>query len=72
MTKEEKVQVDIPASLLRKVQERMKGTDFKSVSEYVTYVLEEIVKDDDDDEQPYSQEDEEVVKARLRSLGYLD
>jgi Arc/MetJ-type ribon-helix-helix transcriptional regulator len=68
--------VSIPVPLFRKVEERIKGSGFTSVSSYVTYVLREIMaeedRQDDDDQQPFSKEDEERVKDRLRALGYID
>jgi len=66
--------VSIPRPLFEKVQERIKGTGFTSVSSYVTYVLREIVAEEaeKDTEEPFSEENEERVKARLRALGYID
>lgn len=66
--------VSIPTPLFKKIQERIRGTGFTSVSSYVTYVLREIVAEEEEDEEqrePFSKEDEERVKQRLRSLGYL-
>lgn len=63
----------IPAELHKAISERINGTEFNSVEEYVIFVLEEVIKDDDDeDDTPFSEEDEEEVKKRLRALGYLD
>ena len=65
--------VSIPRPLFKKVQERIKGTGFTSVSSYVTYVLREIVAEEGEEaEEAFSKEDEERVKARLRALGYID
>ena len=64
--------VSIPAPLFKKVEERIKGTGFTSVSGYVTYVLREVVTEEEDEAEPFSKEDEERVKERLRALGYLD
>lgn len=64
--------VSIPTALFKKVEERIKGTGFTSVSSYVTYVLREIVAEEEKTEEPFTQEDEERVKARLRALGYID
>jgi Arc/MetJ-type ribon-helix-helix transcriptional regulator len=61
--------VSIPTPLFKKIEEKIKGTGFTSVSSYVTYVLREIVAEE---EEPFSKEDEERVKARLRALGYID
>jgi Arc/MetJ-type ribon-helix-helix transcriptional regulator len=66
--------VSIPAPLFSKVEERIKDTGFTSVSSYVTYVLREIVAEGEkeEEEHPFSEEDEERVKERLRRLGYLE
>ena len=64
--------VSIPTPLFKKIHERIKDTGFTSVSSYVTYVLREIVAEEDEEEgEPFSKEDEERVKERLRALGYL-
>ncbi len=64
--------VSIPTPLFKKIEERIKGTGFTSVSGYVTYVLREIVAEEEaEEEEPFSEEDEERVKERLRALGYL-
>ncbi len=65
--------IKIPKKLLKKIEERIQGTEFKSVDEYTTFVLEEVVKEDGDEaEEVFSEEDEKKVKERLRALGYLD
>ena len=64
--------VFIPTPLFKKIEERIKGTGFTSVSSYVTYVLREIIAEDEESEEAFSKEDEERVKERLRALGYLD
>ena len=65
--------VSIPTPLFRKVEARIKGTGFTSVSSYVTYVLREIVAEENEKaEKPFTREDEERVKARLRALGYIN
>jgi len=63
--------VSIPAQLFEKIEERIKGTGFASVSSYVTYVLEEILAEDDE-EKSFKKEDEEKIKERLRALGYIE
>jgi len=64
--------VSIPAPLFKKVEERIKGTGFTSVSSYVTYVLREVIAEEEDEVEPFTKEDEDRVKERLRALGYLD
>ena len=65
--------VSIPPPLFKKVEERIKGTGFTSVSSYVAYVLREIIAEEEtEEEEPFSEEDKERVKERLRALGYID
>ncbi len=63
--------VSIPAPLFEKIQAKIKDTGFTSVSDYVTYVLREILAHSNE-AQAFNEEDERKVKDRLRSLGYLD
>lgn len=63
--------VSLPVPLYEKVKERIKDTGFTSVSDYVVFVLRELMSEDESEE-GFSKEDEEKVKERLRSLGYMD
>lgn len=67
--------VSIPKPLGEKIKERMKGTGFPSVSSYVTYVLRQVLSSIESEErtkQAFTKEEEEIVKQRLRDLGYID
>ena len=65
--------VSIPTPLFQKIKKRIGNTGFTSVSSYVTYVLREIISEEvEEQEEPFSPEDEERVKQRLRALGYLE
>jgi Arc/MetJ-type ribon-helix-helix transcriptional regulator len=67
--------VSIPKPLVKKIKERMKGTGFSSVSSYVTYVLRQVLSSIEEDEKSshaFTEEEEEMVKKRLRDLGYID
>jgi len=66
-------EINIPTDLIKKIEERVKETEFESVDEYATFVLEEVVKDEEEEiGEVFSEEDEEKVKERLKALGYLD
>ena len=69
---EGKKAVLLPAELYSQVLGRVEATGFGSVDEYITFVLEEVLKEDVEEEIAFSKEEEEEVKKRLRSLGYLD
>lgn len=65
--------ITLPASLMERIKQRIEGTDFTSVADYVTYVLGEVLAEEEETcDAASSREDEERVKERLRSLGYLD
>lgn len=73
--------VPIPKVLYRKIEKRLGKTEFKSVGEYIAYVLEQVLiqlSEDDSDkgseerkENVFSEKDQENVQQRLRDLGYL-
>ena len=64
----------LSTELYSRIDERVKATGFGSVGEYVTFVLEEVLKEggEEEEERAFSKEEEEVVKKRLRALGYLE
>lgn len=65
-------EIKVPREILRKIEERIKGTEFESVEAYVNFVLEEVLKDEEEESsETFSEQDEEKVKDRLRALGYL-
>jgi len=63
----------IPSSLFKKLEQKIKGTNFASVASYATFVLHEsIVETGEQHKEIFSKEEEEKVKDRLRSLGYIE
>lgn len=65
--------IELPLSIIDRVEDRVHKTEFRDVEEYVTYVLEEVLsqveqKNDNDTEKI----DEDEVRSRLESLGYLE
>jgi len=62
----------LPAGLYDRIEERVKVTSFASVAEYVTFVLEEVLKEGGEEERAFNREEEEEVKKRLKDLGYLE
>lgn len=68
-----KVQIPVSKELYEKIQRRvnMFKDEFKSVEEYVNFVLTEVVKDDEEHQSTYTKEEEEEIKNRLKSLGYI-
>jgi hypothetical protein len=65
-----RVSIRIPFDLYAKIEEKIAGTSFSSVEEYVVSKLES----DFPAEPVYSKEEEEEerIKERLRKLGYIE
>jgi len=64
--------ISIPASLYKRVEDKIKGADNKSVSDFVAKVLREFLSREEGSGVAFSKEDEEKVKERLKALGYID
>ncbi|HIE13885.1 TPA: CopG family transcriptional regulator [Candidatus Bathyarchaeota archaeon] len=68
----EYVNVRIPKKLYDEIKKEVDESEgeFKSVDEFVEFVLSEVLKEEEP-EDAYTPEEEEEIKRRLRSLGYL-
>jgi Arc/MetJ-type ribon-helix-helix transcriptional regulator len=73
---DETTSIDLPDSLVSRVSDRVRVTDFDDVDEYVAFVLEEVLwaVEDSGQSPPSANEavNEEAVEERLESLGYLN
>lgn len=69
----EKVPVYIPKELYEAVKRRVGSScgEFKSVEEYVEFVLREVVEEEEEHKTIYTPEEEKMIEERLRGLGYL-
>jgi len=73
--KPDQVVISIPTPLADKIREHCKGTSFGTLSDYATYVLREIlagIEKGEPHKAEISRKEEELVKERLRRLGYLN
>ena len=71
------MKIEIPEELIKKLQKRVDATDeFDSVEAYISYIIKQVVErletEGKEEKSAFSEADEEKVKDRLRSLGYLD
>jgi len=65
--------VSIPVTLYNRIKKIIEGTGFTSVSQYVTYVLREVVAAHEEAAQaePFTEEDKERILEKLKKLGYI-
>jgi hypothetical protein len=62
--------ISLPSWIVSEIRSRLHQTEFKTVEDYVAFVLTQVLKEDRQ-EQPLSTDDEEKIKDRLKALGYL-
>jgi len=68
----DKVAVHISRELYEKAKRRVEESEgeFKSVDEFIEFVLRELFEEEEE-ELTYTPEEEEEIKRRLRALGYI-
>ncbi|MEF8813594.1 MAG: hypothetical protein V5A55_07215 [Halovenus sp.] len=67
-------EVELPERIVERVEDRLPRTEWESPAEYITYVVEEVLYrvEEETEGDDFEAVDEEEVKERLKSLGYLD
>ena len=64
--------IAIPTTLYKKIEEKIKGTEFPSVASYVAKVVDDNLSKENGTKDAFTKEEEEKVKDRLKALGYID
>jgi len=69
----EKVSINISKEIYEKAKKYVEnsGGEFNSVEEFIEFVLKEVLEEEGEEKQVYTPEEEEEIKKRLKSLGYL-
>ena len=69
----DKVTIKIPRPLYEKIKSVIADAGYDSVTDFVVYVLRDIVTTHNisDERHPYDEMELQKVKERLKSLGYL-
>ncbi|MBN1155698.1 CopG family transcriptional regulator [candidate division KSB1 bacterium] len=68
---ESKVTIKIPRPLYNRIKAIVEGSGFNSVTDFVVYVLRDIVSGKMEEEHDLSAEELAAIRKRLKSLGYL-
>ncbi len=71
MVEQKYTTVSIPKPLYDKIKKAIEGTGFTSVSDYVVFVLREVLSAESMGNS-IGKNEEEIVKEKLRSLGYFE
>jgi len=68
----DRVTLKIPRQLYEKLQTVIQGSGFRSVNEFVVYVLRDLISlRRDEAEKDLSKDEIEAIKQRLKNLGYF-
>jgi metal-responsive CopG/Arc/MetJ family transcriptional regulator len=72
MSVQERVTIKIPKALYNNIQGIIKDTGFSSVTDFIVYVLRDVVSTRPEDTSGLLRKDEvESIRRRLKSLGYF-
>lgn len=65
-----KLEIDLPDEIIAKIEDDIKGTSYTSAAKFV----EELVKQKYPEfrDRVYTEEEEEIIRERLRKLGYIE
>ena len=69
--RETKVTVKIPRPLYRKVQQVVEDSGFNSPTDFIVYVLRDLMGEAEGHANDFSQDELDDVKRKLKNLGYL-
>jgi hypothetical protein len=67
----DRVTLKIPRPLYLQLQQVVVGTGFRSVNEFVVHVLRDLVSETGARPTALTEKEVELIRARLRKLGYL-
>jgi len=70
-SQESKVTIKIPRPLYNRIKKIVEGSGFNSVTDFVVYVLRDIVSSKETDDELLTKEELTAIRRRLKSLGYL-
>jgi hypothetical protein len=77
LSNHELVAVKLPKTIVERVSRRLDKSGFKSVDEYVAYVMDQVLSDLEPEkpsiksDDVFSKRDQDDVEQRLRALGYI-
>ena len=69
-----RVTIKIPRPLYNKIQRLIEGSGFSSATDFIVYVLRDLVghKGQEPETDEFTAEELRRIRRRLRNLGYLD
>ena len=70
---EPRVTIKIPRPLYERIRASIEGSGFSSATDFIVYVLRDVMSGSDKDEKngELTREELEAIRQRLKNLGYL-
>ena len=65
------VPVEIPKELYERLKAKVDAKQFSTVESYIIFALNQILAERRAEKEPFSKNEENEIKERLRSLGYM-
>ena len=74
MSQNEEFTITIPKTLVKKLRASIKDTNFTSLTQYIISLIRKALVESEETgaEKAYTEKEEEIIKKRLRGLGYID
>ena len=72
LSEQDKVTIKIPRQLYDKLKQILEGSGYNSVTDFVVYVLRDLVATTRKSDGKVSEAEFNEIKQRLRNLGYLE
>ncbi len=63
--------INIPETLKLELINILEGSVFTSVDELASFVLQDYIDKQKGNNEPSAEQDEDIIKERLKNLGYL-
>ncbi len=67
----DRVTLKIPRPLYDRLRKIIEGSGFRSVNEFIVYVLRDLVSAQSADNKDLTKDEIEAIKKRLKNLGYF-
>ena len=64
--------ITLPGTLVEKIEEKIKNSNYTSVARYVEEVVREVLTAEEMEVGFFSQAERDSIRKRLRDLGYLE
>ncbi|MHA1793232.1 MAG: CopG family transcriptional regulator [Promethearchaeota archaeon] len=74
MVDEKGKEITISESLYNKIKNRLPKTEFSTVSDYIEYIVREVLNslEEEEEKKVFTKDEEKEIEQRLRDLGYID